>query len=170
MQSSRWSRKGFRLRKYRRNSRTPHCQVVWVNILSGRRSSRLSKLSIGSSSFAVSTSLTSRLVDVLSLFQENDVPSPYEFTVARSTVNILLALENESRFRLRKLEGSCVIGLNEGPFHLVISRCILLRSALLKCVNQYALFAPTRWSKNCCNIYDDVSKNGTRLCKKKKER
>lgn len=85
---------------------------------------RLSEVSIGSFSFAVSAPLTSRLVDVLSLFPENDVPSPYEFTVARSTVNILLVLENESRFGPRKLEGSYVIGLNERPFHLVTSRRI----------------------------------------------
>lgn len=39
--------------------------------------------------------------------------SARESTVARSTVNILLALESESRFGPRKLEGSYVIGVNE---------------------------------------------------------
>lgn len=44
--------KDFESRTFHRNSAASHCQVVRVNILSGRR---LSKLSIGSSSFAVST-------------------------------------------------------------------------------------------------------------------
>lgn len=94
---------------------------------------------------------------------------PIGFTVARSTMNILLALENESRFELRKLERSYIIGINERPSCYATLQYISVVSCVLcKLVICMLYFFENKIVKKLYNVMTALKMK--EICARKKKR